>query len=323
MLVLAYKDATGHSVNDGALHLRFSDDDGATWTAEDTKLGGGAVSGFPMNPTVSAGEDAGEPSLVVAPNGDLLCHMWRVDYSVSMGGTWQSRSTDSGETWGTPVQVAFVDTTGDDLMMMTDDPVVVGSTIYQGTRLYTNASMVSAKVGIASSADNGVTWTYLGDITTTETQEVGLVYVGTDSFVAVIRDLANTVVYGATSDDLGVSWSALTDLSHPLRPSGRHRIYTRAELKGEANWWTDPVLLMTGFELRNPGNSVSRRNAVWVSQDSGISWSPPYYVDAESDDAGYGDLFYDAANDQYVVVSYQGTFAAANVKQYRLTITGI
>ena len=105
-LVMAYYRAPHHALNGGDLHIKFSNDDGATWTAEDTKIGGGTVSGFPMNPPGLTGDqDAGEPWLYVAPNGDLLLHMWKVAYGVSSAGSWQSRSTDGGHTWDTPTQI--------------------------------------------------------------------------------------------------------------------------------------------------------------------------------------------------------------------------
>jgi len=80
---------------------------------------------------------------------------------------------------------------------------------------------------------------------------------------------------------------------------------------------------MAAYEHITPGDSTPRRNAVWISQDRGDTWDGPNYTDAETEDAGYGDIAYDAMNGYYVYIVTQGTQAAASVKQYNLTITGI
>lgn len=321
VLLLAYKDASAHDVNDGALHLMFSDDDGTTWTDPDTALDAGAVSGFPMNPTVSAGQDAGEPLLMEAPNGDLLLHMWRIDYSVSQGGTWQSKSTDGGETWSVPTQIDFAGIGSDNNIFSTDDWFVFDGVIYAAARVHSDTGPSTSKNILISSDDNGATWTWVSDITTTtdNTIECGLEYVGDDTIVAVLRTTNNTFALLTRSTDMGATWSV------PIRDgyvttSGRHRIHTKAHLQGGANWWLDPKLIMVGFVLGQNGNSQQRTNAIWLSDDAGVSWSGPYRLDGETEDAGYGDVFYDADNDQWVVVTYHGTLAAAAIKQYRLSI---
>jgi len=80
---------------------------------------------------------------------------------------------------------------------------------------------------------------------------------------------------------------------------------------------------MCGFVNPTKGSNHPRRNAVWVSKNRGLAWFGPYYTDDETDDAGYGDLFYDSTNAQYVFISYHGTVDEAELKQYNLTITGI
>jgi hypothetical protein len=331
VLVMAYYRAERHDTNAGALHLRFSDDNGATWTAEDTKLGGGAVTGFPMNPPVSAGQDAGEPWIYLAPNGDLLIHMWRINYSVSMGGTYQSRSTDGGETWDSPagpIQFAGLTVAQNNRTFATDDDFVFEGTIYAAARVYVDADGSPSASVFISSDDNGATWTRVSTIVSASDpddgiQETGLEYVGNARIVAMLRDNEHLKSYQSISTDMGVTWSAKADVTSTVGIAGRQRVYTRAHLQGEDEWWEDNVLIMTGFVHQDPGDSQDRRNAVWVSGDFGDTWSEPFYIDSATEDSGYGDIFYDEANDQYVVVSYQGTLAAASLKQYRLTITGL
>ena len=326
-LVMAYYKAEVHYTNVGDLNLRFSSDNGGTWTAENTKLGGGAVSGFPMNPPVSAGQDAGEPQLYVAPNGDLLIHMWRVDYAVSMGGSYQSRSTDGGHTWSTPAVIDFGGQADDTIVFSTDDSFVWDRVIYAGARVYTGgADGTPSRSILISSDDNGASWTTVsiimdnneGDSPDFGGQEVGLEYVGNSTIVAMIRDNPHTKSYRRFSTNMGATWGALTDVTSTVGIAGRQRVYTRSHLQGLDGWWKDPVLVMTGFVHQTPGTSTSRRNAVWFSPDRGTTWDGPHYIDSTTEDAGYGDIFWNGSG--YSVVSYQGTQNAASLKQYNLTV---
>jgi len=330
-LVMIYRRGTAHDVNDGDLHIKFSNDHGATWTAEDTKLGGGAVTGFPMNPPVSAGQDAGEPWLMVAPNGDLLIHMWRIDYSVSMGGSYQSRSTDGGATWSAPAVIDFVGETDDTIIFSTDDDFVYERVIYAGARIYSGgADGTPSSMILIKSPDNGATWTKVSTIMAanegsagTGGQEVGLEYLGNSTIIAMLRDNAHTNSYQRMSTDMGLTWGSLTTVTSTVGIAARQRVYTRSHLLGVAGWWKDPLLFMVGFVHQTSGQSLDRRNAVWISPDRGATWDGPHYIDTLDDDGGYGDLFYDFTNARWVVVSYKGTLAAASLKQYNLTITGL
>ena len=318
-LVLTYTRKTGHASTDGPLHIRFSDDDGATWTALDTALasdGGGAISGFPMNP-----EDyAGEPWLMVAPNGDLLVHTWGLRDPGPSVGTYQSRSTDGGLTWSIPVNLDFGGITGDTTIYSTDDDFVFDRTIYAGARKFSGSDVKSMLV---KSADNGETWEWVSDISsyTTDTQEVGIEYVGNDTIVAILRAQNNDHTYRAISTDMGATWGSLTNMDSAIGISGRHRLYTRMHLRGEAGWWKDPTLFMCGFIFPTPGSSQPRRNAVWFSPDRGTTWDGPHYIDSQDTDGGYGDLFWDFTNDRLGVVMYKGSsLNAATLKQYGVTV---
>lgn len=325
-LVMVYRSGTSHLSASSRLHIRFSDDDGATWTADDTTLGGGAVTGFPLEPP--EGEiNAGDGWLYVAPNGDLLLHLWSVvgdDWPSTLNGTWQTRSTDGGETWDTPVQVDFGGGLDQDKTFSTDDDFVWDRVIYAGARVYNANTPTNSYVVFVKSTDNGATWEYVSDITSvgSDTQEVGLEYVGNSTIIGMVRSLNNDETLQAVSTDMGATWT-LTDVSGTVGVSGRHRIYTRSHLQGLGGWWKDPVLFMVGFISPSPGDSQPRRNCIWVSPDRGVTWDGPHYIDSQTDDAGYGDLFYDSTNDRYVVVSYQGTLSAAALKQYNLTVSGL
>jgi hypothetical protein len=99
---------------------------------------------------------------------------------------------------------------------------------------------------------------------------------------------------------------------------GRNRVYTAMHLRGEAGWWKDPNLVMVGYVQQVSGSSQTRRNAVWFSPDRGTTWDGPHYIDASTEDAGYGDMFWNGSG--YSVVNYQGTLTAASLEQYDLTV---
>lgn len=326
IVVLAYYESSTHYVNDGELHIRFSDDYGATWSAEDTTLTGAPVTGFPMNPPdAGAGEDAGEPQLYIAPNGDLLIHMWRVDYGVTANGSYQARSTDGGLTWSTPAAIAFGGTIQDLLIFSTDDEFTYNDIIYAGAREYDDATPTNSKNIFIKSIDNGVTWDKVSDISsfTVDTIEVGLEYLGNSTILAILRDKNNTYTYKTTSTDMGATWAALTDITASFQASGRIRVKTRSHWRKQENWWNDEVLIACGFQIINPGSSMPRRNAIWISLDRGASWDGPKYCAAQTEDAGYGDLFWNPVAGQWVFISYQGAMVEATLEQYNLTIGGI
>jgi len=328
--VLLYREAPAHADNGvDVLHIKFSDDEGETWTAEDTDLNGSAVAGFPMTPpsgTIADSEGPGEPWLILAPNGTLILHMWSVEYGVTNEGTYQSISTDNGITWTTPAQINFTGIADDANVFTTDDHFVYNGVIYISARRYDDVTPTNSKSIFLKSTDNGATWVYVADISsfTTDTWECALEYIGNDTIIALLRDKAFLKTYKSVSTDMGVTWSALSDITSAFGAiMGRTRLSTRAHIKGQENWWLDSVLIAYGFEQVDSGLAHDRRNAIWISPDRGTTWSGPHYVAAEIEDAGYGDMLYAASRGEWVFISYQGTLAEADLVQYDLTITGI
>ena len=213
VLVCVYRTGSHHAINDGALHVIFSDNEGASWTDPDTTLSGAPVIGFPMNPSaLSAGEDAGEPWLYIAPSGDLVLHMWRADYAVTANGTYQSRSSD-GESWSPAVAVDFAGIADDAKVFATDDDFVLDGVIYAGARVYFDVGPSSCKSVLIRSLDDGASWEWVSDISdfTNDTIEVGLEYVGNSTIVAVLRSLNNSTTYLTRSTNLGASWATLAN----------------------------------------------------------------------------------------------------------------
>lgn len=228
VVVLAYLETpqtAGNFTLDAILHLRFSSDGCQTWTAEDTYTDGSAVTGFPMAPGgLTGNQGAGEPFLMLCPNGDLLIETWKSDYGTVNQGTYQSRSTDGGKTWSTPAQVLFASlpsaaTWGlsstlialpanlSDWCFMTDDYFVDEADSNSPHYMYTVARVCKygqssdfdttygfQKSFMVRSNDNGATWTYLSDISSFTsvsngrgTIETALSYLGNSTIIALLR----------------------------------------------------------------------------------------------------------------------------------------
>jgi hypothetical protein len=330
IVILSYYEASAHASHDGELHIRFSDDYGATWTAEDTKLGGGAVTGFPMNPsTLDAGQDAGEPWLYLAPNGNLILHMWRVSAAGPNGGTYQSVSTDGGETWTESAAVDFTGVTDDSMCFATDDDFVYDGVIYAGARIHEGDAQPSESL-LIKSTDNGTTWSKVSTIMANNegvnsqgAWEVGLEYLGNSTILAALRGTDSANAYQRMSTDMGETWGDLTNVTARVGIALRQRVYTRAHLKGQANWWNDRYLIMVGGVNTISGDSQNRRNCIWTSTDAGSNWSNPKWIDPNLGDGGYGDIFYNPNTGKYVVINYQGSLTEASLKQYTLTLNGV
>jgi hypothetical protein len=316
VVVMVYKRNAGHD-NDGSgtLHIRFSDDYGATWTNEDTDLNAASVAAFPVTSDTWTGlEDVTEPLLYLAPDGTLLLHFWRYDWTAITGdGSYQMTSSDGGITWSAPASIGLTGSTDATRTFTTDDRTVIGTTIYAGCSF---KGAGAGKEGIVKSEDNGATWAYVANVVASGSSEIGVERVGANALIAVLRGSTNIGASVSRSADAGATWSTAVGIGHIIGDSGRHRLSTAAHLKGEADWWTDPRLMMWGYAYEG----ANRRSCVWLSVDSGVNWSAPHYVDTAYSDAGYGDVFYNPSTGNYIFLCYRGTATQADIVQYTLSI---
>jgi hypothetical protein len=335
VLLLTNRAGTIHWSNDAQINIHFSDDDGATWTAANTKIGGGAVTNFPSNPGGSGNTGLGEGWMEILPSGRIVMLNWSMTgtYPGSFGfdGTWQTVSDDGGESWTATSKITIDGNPGDDDMtFVTDDGFVHPNEqrIYCGARIYSENDGAPSTSILIRSTDNVPNWEYVSTIQGpaeggTGGQEVGLEYVGNDTIIAELRDNPQTHCYQRISTDNGATWGTLIDMTSVLGIAGRQRVYTIAHLKGEVGWWKDPRLIMCGFSHMTSGSSADRRVAVWLSPDRAATWDGPFQLNSTTEDGGYGDLFWDATNGRFVVISYDGTYNAASLKQWNLTIGGL
>ena len=316
---MAYREGDAHSGDQSleVLHIKFSDDYGATWTAEDTDLDGDPVSGFPKRQPEAGNEGPAEPWLYHAPNGNLILHHWRHEWRGDAYGTYQSVSSDGGLTWSASAAVTLVGYTGSNVIYSTDDHFVYDGVIYAAAREF-RASDDEYRMIFVKSTDNGTTWDFVSNMTASFiSPEAGIEYLGNNRIIAILRERSNSKTYKVTSDDMGATWSAVSDITVSIPASGRHRIMTRTHLEGGADWWEDNQLIMCGFVFVS---AAIRRTCLWYSLDGGAEWSRPRWLDDSTQDAGYAHFFWDPTAEKVIVVSYFGTNAEADLKQYDVTV---
>jgi hypothetical protein len=294
---MIYRDAYRHTGDpDGVFHIRFSDDEGASWTADDTKLGGGAVTGFPIEGYEET-DSVADGILIKAPNGDLLCHIsaHTVDESdniIAVSNPRQWRSTDGGETWSHEGVI----------VRTSQDYFVLGSDIYV-TGMGGNYGGPYQSI-LYKSTDNGLNWTKVSDITSTddETNESGIEYMGDNTILAILRDDNEEKTYQRISADMGATWGSLEDITSQLAVFQRprlHRYNGRVYLIGR-----DAISL------------TERYTALYYTDSGGTYWQGPFYMD----EVGYVDSAYcemlPRSTGEFYMLSYAGTKDDADIMEY-------
>lgn len=306
--IATYRQGASHGVDtDAVIHIRFSDDEGETWTDEDKTLAGANVVGFPYSPTY----DPSEAMIIECPNGDLLLHTWDRDNEPGdiTHGTRQLRSTDNGLTWGDDHKIDYGGVANDDEWLSTQDYFIKNSVIYIGIWEMPSGGILQGTSYLAKSTDNGATWSKVSKISTvdtTQTNEVGIECFN-NTIIAVMRGVDEEHAYMRKSLDLGLNWESMIDITDQTEGNIiRPRIYAT----GDEN----ELIIVGGIEPA----SGKRTPAVWFSTDNGNTWTIPYLLDAypnNPQDADYGDVLR-RNNGVYVVHNYFGTSAKSDVKQY-------
>lgn len=328
----------------GQIEVMFSADEGRTWSDPNRCLDGTPVTGLPGRPSPAGSPyDPVEPYFYLAPNGDLIATAMSVDLSGLEAGkpcpadgcAWITVSSDGGRAWDAWRKVVFTNLPGGqsaDHIDLTQDSFVDGASIYAAGRIRDKEHLVGnnnkAIAGLFRSADNGRTWQFLSHIDPdvnwdrTLDCETGIERVGPTDIVAVTRGTLQgcALPWLTSSSDMGKTWTRLVQAEEHVGSWKRPRIYTVRHLRhmsgaeSISDWWNDRLLLGTGVDQVS-ADPFLRNVGLWYSTDKGRSWSAPLSLDADTRDAGYGDLRM-RKNGEVVVVSYHGSFDAAAVKQY-------
>jgi hypothetical protein len=185
--MMTYRDSTAHSSSGTTeTHIRFSTDEGATWSDEDEFTDASSVTGFPI--TADGSNQPFESLSMLAPNGDIILFIGR--FSGQRHGIDQYRSTDNGATWSDEGQIS-VGSLDDELTGPGGQAVTIGNTIYVAhwVDLTPTGSGGPFYTHVIKSEDNGATWELLANLSTTteNTNEVGLVALDDTTLLTVIR----------------------------------------------------------------------------------------------------------------------------------------
>lgn len=302
--IMTYRAASQHSYDaTGRVHIRFSTDQGNTWTAEDTYTDSNPVSGAPF-----AGDGTNDincPVVIKAPNGNLLLCATEQEavYTVSSFSIW--RSTDGGASW---TDLGVKSTDGG-----IDDAIIIGTDIYIVTYTEDDTNPPNgSKSVLLKSTDNGGTWTKVCDITTWEADNVNvdessICNPSGNILIVIMRSRGATErTYLRISTDLGATWGSVINLTDQLgvilRP--RLRIFT-----DEPN-----RIYLVGCDYDSGTGDIF--TIVSYSNNNGTTWNTPSTLEPITQvDAGYADIL-KRTNDLLYIVSYRGTNDAATIWEY-------
>lgn len=278
--VLAYRVGATHSAGtEDRIHLRFSTNEGEAWTNEDVFTDTEPCVGAPFAAHDSDG--ATEGMVIRCPNGDLLMH---VREETSNGG-WQYRSTDDGKSWTDEGRLS--------IGFCAQQYAVIGADIYVTT-------WGSVFAALYKSANNGTSWTIVSTIST-QSKEAGIVHLGDNAILAVMRDgLDAAHTWARTSTDLGATWG------------------TEADIYSQVGTIHKPMLQKIGNKVYLSGrlfiNSSIQYTVMYVSSNDGRTWFGPAYT-PQFADTGYSD-FLGRTNGNIYLLSYGGSGANASIYQY-------
>jgi hypothetical protein len=294
--IAAYGVAENHAGVGVRAHVRFSTNEGATWTAEDTWTNGSPVGGDPFTPH-APNTVAGEPLLFVAPNGDIILQV--NENGGALIGAFQYRSTDGGATWTDEGQI-----NSDPYFRTGQDYTIVGTDIYLVVLKTVNLTGdYPYTVHVYKSTDNAATWVDLATVesSTLHSNEAGIAHVGGSNFIVVKREGdATAVTHIYYSSDNCVTWTA------------RAAIPIMGELERPRLLELDNGVLLFGRDQL--GASVSDYTVVWYSADGGLTWGRKFYPDTTAfSDCGYCDVL-QRADGKFYMLTYGGTTLTASVR---------
>ncbi|MEL7263680.1 MAG: sialidase family protein [Planctomycetota bacterium] len=293
------------------IHIRFSTDQGDSWTDANTLPDGGKVDGFPIQPKKNEG--LSEVEFIRCPNGDLLC-LYRVnaatpqqlkDRQVIRLGQFQKRSRDGGRTW---VQEPIV--MGRTWMKSALDFCTIGNTIHMGFLTGQYDGTVK-RVLLVSSPDGGKSWTETSELAGegSGVGETGLLGIDENGIVAVCRTKSEKKTMMRLSDDAGKSWGAWIDITSFVGVVQQPRLRRYSSQP-------DRIYLLG----RNRYQETVQRNGIWWSDNGGKSWQGFDLDEIDFKDTGYGDALM-RDDGRLVYLAYRGRDGRCDLIQYVLDVS--
>ena len=306
--------ATIVELNDGS-HMRFtrtstghtsslptevvanhSADGGDTWSSNNTRVDGAAISGMPLV-AINGSQQPHDITSALAPNGDVI--VIASYFSGARHGARLWRSTDNGLSFSDEGQISYAGVNPDGLNLGGGQIEVVGSTIYIAGWFdpTPGGAGETVRTVLLQSSDNGVNWTLVADVTdtTTDTNEPGVVALSPTRLLVVARDTQQETTYQRVVRTDGVV-EPLEDIGEQVGVLQRPMLF-RVQ---------DKIVLIARLELGEAEQTVA-----YVRNVDG-SWGPRIYVDSLTyDDAGYPGVI--VKGDLVRIQNYAGTEQATTL----------
>lgn len=301
--IMVYRAAASHSYDINCrVHIRFSTDEGATWSAEDKFSDGLSVIGAPF-----AGDnnnDCDIPSLVKAPNGNLLLLTGEREQVYTHTSSSQWCSNDGGKTW---IDEGIVCNT----TAINCEVISIGANMYAvGYAEDPTRPGGGVKDQLWKSTDFGMSWSLICDITqwipdSANVDECSICNPSGNTLVVMMRSRgAVQKTYARISPDMGVTWGNVLDLTAQLRVVQRPRLQVFSSEPGR--------IYASGRDMI----ADAEHTIVTYSDDGGYTWVAPLMLeDVAQIDCGYSHFLKRADGNLYVV-SYRGTYGVATLYEY-------
>lgn len=331
VIIALWTEATAHNdLADRIWNINFSDDDGATWTANNVYLDAGAVTGFPMVANAPDATGIGSMQLISCLNGDLIIisaervNVGTPGYENGWVTLYLYRSTDNGKTWdgGYDLGAALPDVADETKIWAsythTKSPSGV---IYIPISETTTDVNGNTRQRVYRSGDHGVTWTHLSNFVEYSEMsptgwELGIAWMPGGRMIGIVESSAYTRTFMKISEDEGETWGSIVEITEEMGYVGVHQ--------PKVERFNDFLILTGRYVSRAP--EFVCRNGYWISTDDGTTWTRRYL---DSFNIGLGGTGLDAGDAGYVkfflrddrtffFFGYYGDNGAAVLYQYQV-----
>lgn len=284
----------GGSTTDWRLNIAFSNDEGATWTSNNTYIGGGSIAAFPLQKQNVSAAVVNECQVILCQNGDLVLIAFERSASWTTVTHTQWRSTDNGASWSVDQNFCTAIGAADHTKIQAVyEHLVTGDTIYL-TLMEMRAGLDDTRIRLYKTTDNCETYTFVSNVVefdeaNPDCTESSIADLGNGRFFGVMRTQNLGSAVWKISEDFGVTWGALTEFSSVLGYVGVHQPRVQK--------FRDFYILMGRDSKPIPGDPTGYlfdRTAFWVSTDLFVTarrqYLDPYYAGNGDDagDSGYG-----------------------------------